>query len=262
MELCSVMNATCIFKEVPTLGDRFTVLNETSNPADFSIGSITVTDDRKEIVSFVQPYYYSTGTTLFSLPGKFDASKLTWDSIKGKKVCVKEGNVALKIAALNSLEISLFQDNTTAEEIQGRVRDGTCIGTLTDSSYAQDLGLNQTGLEPLDPSPYGIAVEKGNEAMRHSLDAAMVALMDQGNASVILQLQQQYMIDNGMPPNKDLENVVDLISTFQAPENGSSGSGSAADGPSPLPSASYARTKGLHPLVGMMLWAAIYVIRG
>ena len=51
--------------------------------------SFSVTDERKERIDFVNPFYYATGAALFTnRPLDLEGA---WDDIEGEKVCILVG---------------------------------------------------------------------------------------------------------------------------------------------------------------------------
>lgn len=238
-QLCSILQAECTKVLVTNIDARFTVVDD--GRADFSIGLITVTPERALVVDFVQPYYYSSGAVLFT-NNTIDLSA-GWDGITGETVCIESGYYGQDyVENTLGLKVVNFASDSTDAEIDALVQNGTCIGIVDDSSLVTVAGYPEAGLSPVDSSPYGVAVKKGNTQMRHQLSAALVDLMSQGNTSEILRLQQEYLVAKGLIENPEMEVVVNSISTFDtATDSGDgSGSGSGSDSgvPAPAPASS------------------------
>ena len=211
------MNKTCTFIPVANLEDRFTFLEDSK--ADFSIASISVTPEREQILDFVQPYYYSAGTSIYAPIGTIDASA-GWEPLKGKTVCTQAGVYAETLAPMFDLKtLSFAVDNSTEADIKQKVSSGQCIGILDDSSQAQYYGLPNSQLPPQDETPYGIAVAKGNDALKDALSAATINLMNKGPESEILALEKEWMVANGVPANNELQSVVEATSNFAVSPN-------------------------------------------
>ena len=58
---------------------------------DFSVGSVTITTPRQEVLDFTQPYYYTPA----QMAVRADLSYASLDDLAGKKVCMGEGTTYL-----------------------------------------------------------------------------------------------------------------------------------------------------------------------
>lgn len=222
--LCSHLNLACKFISASSLEDRLESVNKpvADGGADCSLGSISVTEARKAVVDFVQPYYFSSGVILFAPPGSVDIEQ-GWEGLKGKSVCVRDGYYASDAVSPYGINLSIVPTNSTAEEsektVKERIASGQCIGYLSDSSFAQVSGFPQVRLPPLETAPYGIALAKGRAGLRQALSAASVEIMNQGPISDILKLENEYLVAYGLSPNIDVADMVAALSYYDFSDN-------------------------------------------
>jgi polar amino acid transport system substrate-binding protein len=73
---------------VPSLDARLDAVVD--GEVDFSISSISVTEARKTIVDFVEPYYYSAGATLFAPEGTVSVEE-GWEGVEEETMCIEQG---------------------------------------------------------------------------------------------------------------------------------------------------------------------------
>lgn len=125
---------------------------------DLMIATMSDRTDRRKIVGIVEPNYYTSGTNLLAKKGVVKS----WEDLKGKPVCGKQGAFYNKIVAKRyEAKIVAFVGNAEAKQA---LRDGKCIGWVyDDSSIGSDLASGQwDGFEmPLnseDDNPWGLAV--------------------------------------------------------------------------------------------------------
>ncbi len=125
---------------------------------DLMIATMSDRTDRRKIVGILEPNYYTSGTNLLAKAGMVS----TWEDLRGKPVCGKQGAFYNKIVAKRyGAKVVAFVNNAEAKQA---LRDGKCIGWVyDDSSIGSDLASGQwDGYEmPLtseDDNPWGLAV--------------------------------------------------------------------------------------------------------
>lgn len=154
--------------------------------ADAAISSISITDERAELVSFTKPYA-RMGLSL-AVRSTIDWRR-SWFStgLKRWKICVMRGttaelwarkNLTGKVQYYSSLDrmVSVLKSSPMPDEAGS---GGTCI--LYDevplrwrlSSYSYHYQIVESGISPQE---YGIAVRKGDTALLESLNAAIARL--------------------------------------------------------------------------------------
>ncbi|KAI7838074.1 hypothetical protein COHA_008157 [Chlorella ohadii] len=235
--LCAKANLTCTAVPLYSLEDRLQgVANGT---LDLTISSLSFTPGREAVAHFVRPFYYESGVALFadssrgglalfgpgSKPGSaVEGSPGGWRGVftgdfpVGQTICFVEGYYALPFI-LQEYQINIDL-SATLEEAAAKVKSGRCSALAYDSvTPTQAVGLPMLAAPPVFVAPYGVAINRdrtGGE-LEQRLVWALTSVMNQGNASEILALEQQWLVPNGVGPNSDLQTVVNAISTFAAP---------------------------------------------
>ncbi|MEO1987530.1 MAG: transporter substrate-binding domain-containing protein [Martelella sp.] len=125
---------------------------------DLLIGAMSDRPDRRKIVGIIEPAYWTSGPTLMAKEGVISS----WDDIKGKPVCGKQGVFYNKIAETEfGAKVIAFAGNTEAKQA---LRSGKCMAWVyDDTSISADLASGEwEGYEmPVDTvfsNPWGAAV--------------------------------------------------------------------------------------------------------
>jgi len=125
---------------------------------DLMIATMSDRSDRRKIVGIPDPNYYTSGTNLLSKKGLLK----TWEDLRGKPVCGKQGAFYNKIVAKRyGAKIVAFKGNAEAKQA---VRDGKCLGFVyDDSSIMSDLSSGdwddyEMPFVTEDDNPWGLAV--------------------------------------------------------------------------------------------------------
>ncbi|RFU64036.1 transporter substrate-binding domain-containing protein [Bacillus sp. V59.32b] len=157
---------------------------------DVAIAGMSITDDRKKVVDFSDPYF-DAGLTLVVKKGTTDIKTL--DDLKGKTVAVKKGTTGAAFATEKAKEkgYKVVQFNDSPAMFQ-EVSNGNADVLLEDYpviAYAiaqKDLGLEIVG-DRLNGDKYGIAVLKGeNEELLDKINNGLKELRDSGKYDEIL----------------------------------------------------------------------------
>lgn len=157
-----------------------------SGKFDAAISAITITDARKEIVDFTEPYFESGNAPVsFYNPGqgiaiRTDNTTITGpDSLtEGVRVGVKSGTTGAEFAANNTtaelvefVESQPALDALAAGEVDAVIVDiPVIVGYIKSNPNA---GLRVTG-GPVTEEAYGIAVSKDKPEVLDMLNAALV----------------------------------------------------------------------------------------
>ncbi|MDP4083255.1 MAG: transporter substrate-binding domain-containing protein [Bacillota bacterium] len=161
-----------------------------ANQLDVAIAGMSITDERKKIVDFSDPYF-NAGLTVVVKDN--NTTIKTVDDLKGKTVAVKKGTTGAKYAEDNStkLGIKVVQFNDSPAMFQ-EVANGNADALIEDYpviSYAiakKDLGLKIVG-DRLNGDQYGIAVLKGqNTDLLKKIDKGLVDLKKDGTYDKIV----------------------------------------------------------------------------
>lgn len=157
---------------------------------DIAIAGMSITDERKEVVDFSDPYF-DAGLTLVVQADNSEITSL--EDLEGKTVAVKSGTTGAQFARDNEeefgYEITQFEDSPAMFQ---EVSNGNADVLLEDYpviAYAiaeSGLDLKTTG-ERLTGDQYGIAVLKGENAeVLEKINAGLQALRDSGEYDEIL----------------------------------------------------------------------------
>ena len=126
---------------------------------DMMIATMSDRVDRRKIVGITQPNYYTSGTNIMS-PKALGLS--SWEDLRGKPVCGKQGAFYNKIVADRyGAKIIAFAGNAEAKQA---LRDKKCIAWVyDDSSIMSDLSSGEFDdfempLASEDDNPWGLAV--------------------------------------------------------------------------------------------------------
>lgn len=157
---------------------------------DIAIAGMSITDERKEVVDFSDPYF-EAGLTLVTSADNNDIMGL--EDLEGKTVVVKTGTTGAQFAQDNQeeygYEITTLEDSPSMFQ---EVSNGSADVLIEDYpviAYAiaqSDLDLQIVG-ERLNGDNYGIAVLKGENAdLLEKINAGLQELRDSGEYDEII----------------------------------------------------------------------------
>ncbi len=161
------------------LGNRFDVI----------MSAMTVTDERKQQIDFVE--YASVGVGIVVAKGNPDGIE-TVEDLCGRTVAVQEGTIQVEIlvaqdqacrdAGRQGIEILRFG---TDPEAVDQVKAGRAVAVLNDFPVAFVAAQeNPDTLEVLDtqidPAPYGIGLRKESTALKKAIEQALDQLKADG----------------------------------------------------------------------------------
>jgi polar amino acid transport system substrate-binding protein len=174
---------------------------------DFSVGSMTITSARQEILDFTQPYYYTPA----QLAAHADSGITTFEGLAGQTICMGEGttyldwmNGALDFGTLTPLPVPDPPEGSTAVT---RTTDRDCVqewglgrvdfqGWLTSSTTMNDAiadGLPVVPVgEPVFYEPLAVAFDntvEDNDSLVAAVDAIVAEMHADGTLS---ELSQQW----------------------------------------------------------------------
>jgi polar amino acid transport system substrate-binding protein len=175
---------------------------------DIAMSAMTDTKDRQdgvdsetgkkvgEGVDFVD--YFTAGVSIYTKKGDDQGIK-TWSDLCGKKIAVQRGTVSEDLAKAEAkkcpsgkkLSIESFDND---QQAQTRVRSGGAQAGSSDfpvTAYAVKTSGGgkdfQIVGEQVEAAPYGIAVAKDNTQLRDALQAALDAIIKNGEYDKIIQ---------------------------------------------------------------------------
>ncbi|MER8087281.1 ABC transporter substrate-binding protein [Streptomyces sp. NPDC058316] len=174
---------------------------------DLAMSSMTDTKDRQEGVDpdtkkkvgegvdFVD--YFKAGVSIYTRKGD-DQSIKTWADLCGKKIAVQRGTVSHNLAKSESkkctggkkIAIETFDNDL---EAQTRLRSGGADAGSSDfpvAAYAVKTSGGGKDFElvgeQVEAAPYGIAVAKGNDRLTKAVQAALDAIIKNGEYGKII----------------------------------------------------------------------------
>ena len=158
---------------------------------DIAIAGMSITEERKKVVDFSEPYF-DAGLTLVVQKDNKDIE--TPKDLKGKTVAVKKGTTGAQFASENAGKhgFKVVQFNDSPAMFQ-EVSNGNADALIEDYpviAYAieqKDLGLKTVG-ERLNGDQYGIAVLKGeNQEVLTQINKGLAELKESGQYDEIIK---------------------------------------------------------------------------
>ncbi|SEJ04920.1 polar amino acid transport system substrate-binding protein [Pseudomonas linyingensis] len=179
--LCVKMQAEC---EIVTSDWDGIIPALNAKKFDFIAASMSITDERKQAVDFTDPYY--TNKLQFIAPKSVDF-KTDEVSLEGKVIGAQRATIAgtwLEDNLGDVVEVKLYdtQENAYLDLASGRV-DGVLADKLVNWEWLKsDAGKDfEFKGEPVyDDDKIGIAVRKGDDALREKLNGALKAIVEDG----------------------------------------------------------------------------------
>ncbi|WP_248759278.1 ABC transporter substrate-binding protein [Pseudarthrobacter sp. SSS035] len=145
---------------------------------DVSISSISITDVRKSVMDFSDPYMDDDLTLVATT-----ASGITdINSAKGKKVGVQQATTGAKYAAENGIDAQQFEDSGLLVQA---LQAGTIDAALGNQSILAYAIKDDAKFERVDDyatgEKLGISIKKGNTAMAEKVNGTLKRLTDDGS---------------------------------------------------------------------------------
>lgn len=168
------------FKPIPVASREQAVSN---GDVDFYIGAFTISQKRKDHISFAGPYF-AAGQDL--LVRNDDASITGPDTLQGKKVCSETDSTPIQrvrelqlTAPTNIVEFKGY--TTCVEALRNKQVDAvtTDDAILKGFAAAEPDKLRVVG-KPFSKEPYGIGLALSDKALRNKIDDILQAAIDDG----------------------------------------------------------------------------------
>ncbi|BCW68166.1 basic amino acid ABC transporter substrate-binding protein [Arthrobacter sp. NicSoilB4] len=144
---------------------------------DVSISSVSITDTRKSVMDFSDPYLDDDLTLVAS-----DASGITnLDGAKGKKVGVQQATTGAQYAKDKGLDAQQFEDTGLLVQALKAGTIDAALGNQSVLGYAIKDDSNFKRVENYATGEkLGIAIKKGNTAMATQVNGTLKRLTDDG----------------------------------------------------------------------------------
>ncbi|MDN4074099.1 transporter substrate-binding domain-containing protein [Fictibacillus terranigra] len=162
-----------------------------ANELDIAIAGMSITEERKKVVDFSDPYF-KAGLTL--VVAKNNNNITTPDDLKGKTIAVKKGTTGAKfaedLAKKKNAKVVQFNDSPSMFQEVANGNADVLIEDYPVVAYAiaqKDLGLKIVG-DRLNGDQYGIAVLKGeNEEVLKKINKGLKDLKKSGKYDEIVK---------------------------------------------------------------------------
>ncbi|MFC6005566.1 glutamate ABC transporter substrate-binding protein [Angustibacter luteus] len=150
---------------------------------DYYVGTYSITDDRKKIVSFAGPYFVAGQDLLV----RKDETAITGkDTLQGKKVCSATGSTPIQRVRDEKLtEDSNIVEFKTYSECVSQLLDSKVDAVTTDDAIlkgfaAQNPSKLKVVGKPFSVEKYGIGLPLDDKAMRTAVNALLLKSFQDG----------------------------------------------------------------------------------
>lgn len=157
-----------------------------ANKYDAIVGSMTITEERDEVVDFVGPYY-SDKRAIFTKP---DSGITSLEDLEGKKVGLTLGETHEDWAREKGYDIKTYKG---LPELLLELENGR-VDAIVNDSIAAILAMTEKGQEfemfadpTTEPFGAGIAIREGNPELAEAMQAALQSMMDDGTYLTIAE---------------------------------------------------------------------------
>lgn len=192
---------------------------------DFSVGSMTITSARQEVLDFTQPYYYTPA----QMAAHADTGATSLDDLAGKSICMGEATTYLEwmngtldfgtespdtVPPEGSTAVTRPTDRDCAQEWGfGRMdfEGWLSSSTTVDAAIADDLPIVKVG-EPVFYEPLAAAFDNGIED-NDSLVAAVDAIIGEMHADGTLSELSQTWFGEDLTQKVGAEEMSDDMSS-------------------------------------------------
>lgn len=179
---------------------------------DVMIATTTDTAERRDVIQFVDPDYYSSGTNIMA---RKSADFEEWEDLDGVPVCGIQGAFYnRKTSEEFGAEIVGF---TGTSEVLEALKQGRCAAFVYDDSFlATRLQEDEWSdynmpLETIDDAPWSIGVKQGEDRLARFMSGMVV---DWHTTGRIIELEREY----GLEPIPFTKRMHELFRTEFIPE--------------------------------------------
>jgi glutamate transport system substrate-binding protein len=170
------------FKESPS-AQRETLLQ--SDQVKMIFATYSITDDRKQKVSFGGPYFIAGQDLLV----KSDNADITGpDSLNGKKLCSVTGSTSAKKVKDNYANTVQLQEYDTYSKCVEALNSGSIDAVTTDNvilagfaAQQQYQGKLKVVGKPFSEERYGVGIKKGDTELCGKINAALEKMVSDGS---------------------------------------------------------------------------------
>ena len=195
------------FKESPS-AQRETLLQ--SDQVKMIFATYSITDDRKQKVSFAGPYFIAGQDLLV----KSDNTDITGpDSLNGKKLCSVTGSTSAKKIKDNYASGVQLQEYDTYSKCVEALNSGAIDAVTTDNvilagfaAQPQYQGKLKVVGKPFSEERYGVGIKKGDTDLCGKINAALEKMVSDGSWAKALEDtvgKSGFKPDSKNPPKPD-----------------------------------------------------------
>ncbi len=187
--LCKQMQVEC--EPAPIAWDGI-IPALTSGKVDMILGSLSITEERKQVVAFSDRYYYTASTFVAPKGSGLDVSP---EGLKGKILGVQSSTTNADYAQKtykDGAEIKYYntQDEVNADLVAGRIDVMLADQLAMDVFLKSDAGkdMETVAVAPADPAfgeGIGVALRKEDTELLAKVNAGIKALLDSGEYDAI-----------------------------------------------------------------------------
>jgi len=173
------------YKPIPSASREQAIVN---GDIDYYVGTYSITDKRKELISFAGPYFIA-GQDL--LVRKAESAITGPDTLKGKKVCSVTGSTPIQRVRDQKLteDTNIVEFKTYSECVtklsQGEVDAVTTDDAILKGYAAQEPDKFKVVGKTFSTEKYGIGLAKDDKALRDKINDILEAAISSGEWKTI-----------------------------------------------------------------------------
>ncbi|WP_263261721.1 transporter substrate-binding domain-containing protein [Pseudomonas sp. RIT-PI-S] len=178
--LCAKMKVEC---EIVTADFENLIPALNDNQFDFLISSLSVTDERKQLVDFTDPYYINKLQFLAAESSDLDGTPGSW---MGKTLGAQEGTLAANWLQEKAANVAIVQTFQTQDELYVALSTGQIDGALADKYTGYEWlrtdggkGFELKG-EPVEDGDRIAIATRLNDPLRTRLNVALKDILLDG----------------------------------------------------------------------------------
>lgn len=190
--LCEHIQAECTLKEISWDG---LIPALQANQIDAILNSVSITPERQQVIDFSKPYFITPATWV----GDKSLSKDTSPAgLKGKQIGIQSSTTNAAYVKQyykdSSLRYYNTQDDINADLQSGRIdimlMDGLSVDAVLQNPGSENLvNLGNAPSDPLLGDGVGVAIRKGDTALKQRIDQGLDAMTADGSFD---KIQKKY----------------------------------------------------------------------
>lgn len=156
---------------------------------DIIAASMTVTEERKQVLEFSEPYFLSESLLLVAGDGPVGGLK----DLEGKKVGVLKGAIqekALEQIAPGAVRTVFTTLGEAVEALKAKSVDAVCTDDMAALFLAQKNPDLKAAGPPFNPHPYALAIRKGDTELLDWINRQLARMKEDGTYD---RLRQKYL---------------------------------------------------------------------